>query len=120
MPIYEYECRQCGKCLEIMQKFSDTPLSTCADCGGEMKKLISNTSFVLKGSGWDVTDYASSDRKKGLDSDNKTSGKKTSGTSYETKTETKPTSVSEPKPETKSEATTEAKKETKTEAPAAK
>lgn len=120
MPIYEYECRQCGKCLEIMQKFSDTPLSTCADCGGEMKKLISNTSFVLKGSGWYVTDYASPDRKKGMDSDGKTSGKKTPGTAdttkaAETKTEAAPASDSGPKPETKSEAA-----EAKTEAVAAK
>ena len=118
MPIYEYKCQQCNKCLEIMQKFSDAPLSTCADCGGEMKKLISNTSFVLKGSGWYVTDYASSDRKKGMDSDNKTSGKKTSATSDETKTEAKPKSESESKSETKSEPKSDSKAERKTETPA--
>lgn len=58
MPIYEYECLQCGKNHEVMQKFSDAPLTVCPECGGELKKLISNTSFVLKGSGWYITDYA--------------------------------------------------------------
>ena len=41
-----------------MQRFSDEPLKNCPDCGGELKKLISQSSFVLKGSGWYVTDYA--------------------------------------------------------------
>ncbi len=63
MPIYEYACLGCGKTHEIMQKFSDAPIEVCPDCGGEMKKLISNTSFVLKGTGWYVTDYASKDKK---------------------------------------------------------
>ncbi|MDA8337945.1 MAG: hypothetical protein M0Z70_01425 [Nitrospiraceae bacterium] len=87
MPIYEYECIQCGKNREVIQKFSDKPLSTCPDCGGQMKKLISNTSFVLKGSGWYVTDYASSERKKGMDSEKGTSEKKSSETKTETKKE---------------------------------
>lgn len=46
-----------------MQKFSDDPLKKCEACGGKLKKLITNTSFVLKGSGWYVTDYPSADRK---------------------------------------------------------
>lgn len=87
MPIYEYECIQCGKNHEVIQKFSDKPLSTCPDCGGQMKKLISNTSFVLKGSGWYVTDYASSERKKGMDSEKGTSEKKSSEAKTETKKE---------------------------------
>jgi predicted nucleic acid-binding Zn ribbon protein len=41
-----------------MQKFSDEPLKNCPDCGGKLKKLISQSSFILKGSGWYVTDYA--------------------------------------------------------------
>jgi len=48
MPIYEYECRKCHKNHEISQKHTDAPLTTCPECGGKMKKLISNTSFVLK------------------------------------------------------------------------
>lgn len=58
MPIYEYGCTKCGKKLEIMQKFSDAPKTVCPECAGELKKLISNTSFVLKGTGWYATDYA--------------------------------------------------------------
>ncbi len=63
MPIYEYRCEGCGKHHELMQKITDAPLTACPDCGGKMKKQISNTSFVLKGTGWYATDYGS-DRKK--------------------------------------------------------
>lgn len=69
MPIYEYECMNCGKYCEIIQKFNDEPLKTCPECGGHMHKLISQSSFVLKGSGWYVTDYASPERKKAMESD---------------------------------------------------
>jgi len=64
MPIYEYECLSCGKQCEVIQKFNDDPLNSCPDCGGDMHKLISQTSFVLKGTGWYVTDYARPERKK--------------------------------------------------------
>jgi putative FmdB family regulatory protein len=62
MPIYEYMCGGCGKVHEIMQKITDSPLKKCPVCGGDLKKMISNTSFVLKGSGWYMTDYASNKR----------------------------------------------------------
>lgn len=71
MPIYEYECLQCGKNHELMQKFSDAPLTACPECGGELKKLISNTSFVLKGSGWYITDYARKSDSSAKESSNK-------------------------------------------------
>lgn len=58
MPIYEYQCSQCGETTEVLQKFSDAPLETCSACGGHMEKLMSMNSFQLKGSGWYVTDYA--------------------------------------------------------------
>ncbi len=96
MPIYEYECLQCGKNHEVMQKFSDAPLTACPECGGEVKKLISNTSFVLKGGGWYVTDYASSERKKAMDSEKGASENKSKETKTETKTETKPEPKKEP------------------------
>ncbi|MBW1926639.1 MAG: zinc ribbon domain-containing protein [Deltaproteobacteria bacterium] len=57
MPIYEYECESCGEVIENWQKFSDAPLTTCKSCGGKLHKLISHSSFHLKGSGWYVTDY---------------------------------------------------------------
>ncbi len=58
MPIYEYECTKCGKMTEAIQKFSDSPLTECSQCHGELHKLISMSTFHLKGSGWYVTDYA--------------------------------------------------------------
>jgi len=58
MPIYEYKCEDCSGEFEIEQKISDKPLKKCPKCGGKVKRLISNTSFVLKGSGWYLTDYA--------------------------------------------------------------
>jgi putative FmdB family regulatory protein len=85
MPVYEYECLQCGKRLEVMQKFSDKPLTKCPDCNGKLKKLISNTSFVLKGSGWYVTDYASPERKNAIESEKGTKQKKSSETKADSK-----------------------------------
>lgn len=58
MPIYEYECAKCGKIEEYFQKFSDKPLMKCQHCGGKLHKLISHSSFHLKGTGWYATDYA--------------------------------------------------------------
>ncbi|SHF78020.1 putative regulatory protein, FmdB family [Desulfacinum infernum DSM 9756] len=58
MPIYEYECTKCGQITEAMQKFSDPPLTECDHCHGELRKMISMSTFHLKGSGWYVTDYA--------------------------------------------------------------
>ena len=58
MPIYEYECTKCGKMSEAIQRFSDPPLTNCSQCSGELHKLISMSTFHLKGSGWYVTDYA--------------------------------------------------------------
>ncbi|SPD74199.1 putative regulatory protein (CxxC_CxxC_SSSS) [uncultured Desulfobacterium sp.] len=59
MPIYEYACEKCGNQTEVIQKFSDPPITECDVCHGKLKKLISNSTFHLKGSGWYVTDYAS-------------------------------------------------------------
>ena len=61
MPIYEYECSKCGV-IEVMQKIKDAPLKKCPECGGKVKKLVSQSSFHLKGSGWYATDYGSKNR----------------------------------------------------------
>jgi len=58
MPIYEYECSECGRIDEVLQKFSDKPLDRCKHCSGKLHKLISHSSFHLKGTGWYITDYA--------------------------------------------------------------
>ena len=60
MPIYEYECDECGHHLEALQKISDSPITECEEChSNKLKKLISHSTFHLKGTGWYVTDYAS-------------------------------------------------------------
>ena len=58
MPIYEYECTKCGNIEEALQKISDKPLKKCGHCSGKLQKLVSPSTFHLKGSGWYVTDYA--------------------------------------------------------------
>ncbi|MDR1035242.1 MAG: zinc ribbon domain-containing protein [Deltaproteobacteria bacterium] len=61
MPIYEYECSSCGKITEATQRMSDPPLTECPECHGELHKIVSRTSFQLKGSGWYTTDYKNTD-----------------------------------------------------------
>lgn len=74
MPIYEYECRKCGEVVEKIQKFSDPPLRKHAGCGGSLTKLISQSSFQLKGSGWYATDYAGKTKADGGAADKAPSG----------------------------------------------
>lgn len=59
MPIYEYQCESCSKEFERFQKVSDAPLETCPDCHGKVKRIVSRTSFSLKGSGWYKDGYTS-------------------------------------------------------------
>ena len=58
MPLYEYECEQCGDRFELIRKFSDPPLDACPKCGGPVRKLFSSPAIKFKGSGWYITDYA--------------------------------------------------------------
>ena len=90
MPIYEYECLQCGKRTELLQRMGEAPMAACPQCGGEVRKLISAPAFQFKGSGFYKTDYV--DKKDG-GSAGKAAGKP------ETKSESKPESKSESKPE---------------------
>jgi putative FmdB family regulatory protein len=101
MPLYEYKCLSCGKVFEVRAKFSDPPLKTHAECGGEVEQLATAPAFHLKGTGWYATDYAKksssppskSDEAKGeskaSDGDKKT---ETKPAATETKSETKPSS----------------------------
>lgn len=58
MPIYEYQCRACGHQFETIQKISEEPLKECPACHKDsLEKLISATSFQLKGTGWYATDF---------------------------------------------------------------
>jgi len=97
MPLYEYKCDKCGDVFEVRQKFSDEPLKVHDNCGGNLERLISASSFQLKGSGWYVTDYAgksgngspkSESASKGSSSD--TAGKTESKSSEAKPAETKP------------------------------
>jgi putative FmdB family regulatory protein len=58
MPLYEYECDDCGHRFEKIQKFSDPLIETCPACGGTVRKLLSSPAIQFKGSGWYITDYA--------------------------------------------------------------
>jgi putative FmdB family regulatory protein len=110
MPLYEYECRACGKRTELLlRRFDDPPLAACPECGGPVKKLISSPAFQFKGSGWYVTDYAkghSPSKSEGKESDAKASESKPSesksdgkGSGGETKTESKPATTTSTKNE---------------------
>jgi putative FmdB family regulatory protein len=92
MPIYEYQCQKCGT-FEITQRITEKNLAKCPSCKGKVKKLISNTSFQLKGTGWYVTDYA----RKGKNGESKGDSKS------EGKSDSKSESSSKPASDTKTE-----------------
>ena len=72
MPIYEYACEKCGDEFEVEQRITDDPVKSCPSCRSrKVKKLISQTSFVLKGGGW-YSDLYSSKKGKGDDKSEKT------------------------------------------------
>lgn len=98
MPIYEYQCSDCGKTFEIFQKISDEPLTQCKVCNGRLNKLISNCAFHLKGDGWYVTDY-----KKPVDSAG--GGGKNGSSKHVQKQESTPEVAAAGTTETKSEST---------------
>ena len=98
MPLYEYRCSQCQRVFEVMQKFSDEPLTEHEGCGGKVERLISAPGLQFKGSGWYITDYARSGGGKGK-------------AGADTKSETKSESKSESPSSTKSDSSTPAKKD---------
>ena len=70
MPVYEYECGSCGGRFDAIQRFSDPVLTECRLCNVKgVRKVLTAPAFVLKGSGWYVTDYPSADRKKASESE---------------------------------------------------
>lgn len=62
MPVYEYECESCCKVFEVQQRMADAPLSSCPECEGSVKKVMSMSSFQLKGGGWYADGYASTQK----------------------------------------------------------
>jgi putative FmdB family regulatory protein len=86
LPLYEYECQQCGR-FEKNQKISHKPLKTCPTCGKKgVERLLSAPAIQFKGSGWYITDYA---RKSsgGSNKDGGKEGKSEGGTTESGKTE---------------------------------
>ena len=59
MPTYEYACKSCGEHLEVVQSFKDEPLTTCPNCGGQLRKVFGNIGIAFKGSGFYKTDSRS-------------------------------------------------------------
>ena len=60
MPIYEYKCSSCKKLFEVFQRITEEPLTSCPDCHGSVRKLVSMSAFHLKGGGWYADGYTSS------------------------------------------------------------
>lgn len=59
MPVYTYQCEECGVRFDLKQSFSDAPVSVCPECGGATHKVIQPVGVVFKGSGFYVTDNRS-------------------------------------------------------------
>ena len=91
MPTYEYQCKKCGHEMEVVQRITEDELTCCPKCGkNELSRLISATSFQLKGSGWYATDFKDKPKKQAEPvSDKKTETKSESKPASEVKTETK-------------------------------
>lgn len=81
MPLYEYECEACAHRFEVIQKFSDAPISVCPKCGGAVHKLLSSPAIQFKGSGFYLTDYGRGTGSKSESSANTKAGKNDSGSS---------------------------------------
>lgn len=62
MPTYEYECTSCGQHIEVFQRISEDPLTTCGVCGGTLRKVFHPAGIVFKGSGFYATDSRSGAR----------------------------------------------------------
>jgi putative FmdB family regulatory protein len=70
MPIYEYECRDCGHVFDALQKMSDQPLTACPACSQPgLRKLLSAPNFRLKGGGWYETDFKNKNKRNLVEGD---------------------------------------------------
>ena len=85
MPIYEYECTKCGKQFEAFQRISDKPLNSCQFCKGKVHRLISQSSFALKGGGWYRDGYSKSPPAEAKKKAAEPGGTKTEGKAAESK-----------------------------------
>lgn len=95
MPLYEYECKQCGRRTEKIQKFSDAPLTVCPHCGGPLEQLIHAPAVSFKGGGWYADLYSSSKKSGAADakSENSASPSSSEGSSGSASKEAAPAST---------------------------
>ena len=89
MPLYEYQCKKCHHRFEKIQKFSDSHVKKCPECGGPIQQLVSAPAVRFKGSGWYVTDYAKKPAG-GSASSSGSESKSDSGKDSEAKKDSKP------------------------------
>jgi putative FmdB family regulatory protein len=90
MPLYDYRCDKCHETFEVLQKFSDEPLTVHEGCGGHVQRLLSPPALQFKGSGWYVTDYAKGGKSPSTASTNGNSESKSESKKSEAKPESKP------------------------------
>jgi len=75
MPTYQYRCTECGHDLEAVQKFTDSALTECPNCGGQLRKVFNAVGVVFKGSGFYRTDSRGPEKNGGGDAPKKSEGK---------------------------------------------
>jgi putative FmdB family regulatory protein len=85
MPLYEYECKLCGKHTEKIQKFSDAEITKCPLCGGLLERVVSAAAISFKGGGWFKDGYSHAKPKSSSETDSKikSDSAKSSGSSIE-------------------------------------
>jgi putative FmdB family regulatory protein len=110
MPLYEYQCDNCGERFEAMQKFADAPLTLHEKCGGPARRLLSVPALQFKGSGFYINDYAKSGSGSSGNGESKNESKK--------KSESGESSSGKEGSSTKTESTTSSTKSSDTPAPA--
>jgi len=94
VPTYEYACRECGEHLEVVQRFTDEPLTTCPACSGALRKVFGSIGISFKGSGFYKTDSRTSENgssKKEKESSESSGGDSKPSTTTETTTKAKDT-----------------------------
>src|SRR4051794_36675272 len=116
MPTYEYRCKECSEQLEVVQAFTDDPLTECPACGGPLRKVFGNIGITFKGSGFYKTDSRSKSSatksSESSDSSSDSSGSKTD--TSKTDTSKSDTSKSDSKAETKKESSSTSSSDAKT------
>ncbi|MCL4854635.1 MAG: zinc ribbon domain-containing protein [Bryobacteraceae bacterium] len=99
MPLYEYKCKSCGDVFEVIQKFSEAPLTSHDGCGGSVERLLSAPALQFKGTGWYITDYArgNGNSKENPPKSDSTSDSKTSESASKSETPSAPAVSAEKK-----------------------